>query len=224
MLHHAAQLVAAVGRSLVPPRPDDGYTSLEWVAGALRGPGGSRAAPVARGAASFRTVPRVVASGVEAGRLDARRPHAGRGVRVAVGRGAGARRRGGPAEARGALPDPGPCGRRRRAVSPGDAARSRSSPAGSPTRTASCGPSPRSGRARLRCACGRTTSTSAPSCRSPRRRRRLALDRASACPRATRVSPSPTSTSRPGPRRTPSRCPRFRRAAAGTAKAGRAPC
>jgi hypothetical protein len=30
VLHHAAQLVAAVGRSLVPPRPDDGHTSLEW--------------------------------------------------------------------------------------------------------------------------------------------------------------------------------------------------
>lgn len=30
VLHHAAQLVAAVGRSLVPARPDDGHTSLEW--------------------------------------------------------------------------------------------------------------------------------------------------------------------------------------------------
>ena len=30
LLHHAAQLVAAVGRSLVPARPDDGHTSLEW--------------------------------------------------------------------------------------------------------------------------------------------------------------------------------------------------
>jgi hypothetical protein len=30
VLHHAAQLVAAVGRSLVPPRPDDGHTSLVW--------------------------------------------------------------------------------------------------------------------------------------------------------------------------------------------------
>jgi hypothetical protein len=29
-LHHAAQLVAAAGRSLVPARPDDGHTSLEW--------------------------------------------------------------------------------------------------------------------------------------------------------------------------------------------------
>ena len=28
--HHAAQLVAAPGRSLAPPRPDDGHTSLEW--------------------------------------------------------------------------------------------------------------------------------------------------------------------------------------------------
>jgi hypothetical protein len=39
LLHHAAQLVAAVGRSLVPPRPDDGHTSLEWraEAGALVG-------------------------------------------------------------------------------------------------------------------------------------------------------------------------------------------
>jgi hypothetical protein len=30
LLHHAAQLVAAVGRSLIPPHPDDGHTSLEW--------------------------------------------------------------------------------------------------------------------------------------------------------------------------------------------------
>jgi hypothetical protein len=30
LLHHAAQLVASVGRSLVPPRPDDGHTSLGW--------------------------------------------------------------------------------------------------------------------------------------------------------------------------------------------------
>ena len=30
LLHHAAQLVAAVGRCLVAPRPDDGHTSLEW--------------------------------------------------------------------------------------------------------------------------------------------------------------------------------------------------
>jgi hypothetical protein len=30
VLHHAAQLAAAVGRSLVPPEPDDGHTSLEW--------------------------------------------------------------------------------------------------------------------------------------------------------------------------------------------------
>lgn len=37
VLHHAAQLVAAVGRSFVPVRPDDGHTSLEWVAGALAG-------------------------------------------------------------------------------------------------------------------------------------------------------------------------------------------
>ena len=35
-LHHAAQLVTAVGRSLVPPRPDDGHTSLAWD-GDLRG-------------------------------------------------------------------------------------------------------------------------------------------------------------------------------------------
>jgi hypothetical protein len=32
-LHHAVQLVAAVGRGLVPPRPDDGHTSLEWQTG-----------------------------------------------------------------------------------------------------------------------------------------------------------------------------------------------
>jgi len=30
LLHHAAQLAAAVGRSLVPPASDDGHTSLEW--------------------------------------------------------------------------------------------------------------------------------------------------------------------------------------------------
>ena len=30
LLHHAVQLVAAVGRCLVAPRPDDGHTSLEW--------------------------------------------------------------------------------------------------------------------------------------------------------------------------------------------------
>jgi hypothetical protein len=36
LLHHAAQLVAAVGRSLAPARPDDGHTSLEWRA-ELRG-------------------------------------------------------------------------------------------------------------------------------------------------------------------------------------------
>ena len=32
LLHHAAQLVAAVGRCLLPPQADDGHTSLEWVA------------------------------------------------------------------------------------------------------------------------------------------------------------------------------------------------
>jgi hypothetical protein len=31
------QLVAAVGRSLVPPRPDDGHTSLQWADGLLVG-------------------------------------------------------------------------------------------------------------------------------------------------------------------------------------------
>lgn len=34
MLHHAVQLVGAVGRCLVPPAPDDGHTSLEWLASA----------------------------------------------------------------------------------------------------------------------------------------------------------------------------------------------
>jgi hypothetical protein len=34
LLHHAAQLVAAAGRCLVAPRPDDGHTSLEWRGGA----------------------------------------------------------------------------------------------------------------------------------------------------------------------------------------------
>jgi hypothetical protein len=39
LLHHAVQLVAAVGRALVPPAPDDGHTSLEWLpsAGCLAG-------------------------------------------------------------------------------------------------------------------------------------------------------------------------------------------
>jgi hypothetical protein len=32
LLHNAAQLAAAVGRSLVPARPDDGHTSLAWIA------------------------------------------------------------------------------------------------------------------------------------------------------------------------------------------------
>jgi hypothetical protein len=38
-LHHAVQLVAAVGRCLVPPTPDDEHTSLEWLpaAGCLAG-------------------------------------------------------------------------------------------------------------------------------------------------------------------------------------------
>lgn len=34
VLHHAAQLVVAVGRGLAPPRPDDGQTSLEWLGAA----------------------------------------------------------------------------------------------------------------------------------------------------------------------------------------------
>jgi len=34
LLHHAAQLPAAVARSLTPARPDDGHTSLEWRADA----------------------------------------------------------------------------------------------------------------------------------------------------------------------------------------------
>jgi hypothetical protein len=37
LLHHAAQLVAAVGRSLVPRQPDDGHTSFAWDAGAFVG-------------------------------------------------------------------------------------------------------------------------------------------------------------------------------------------
>jgi len=37
LLHHAAQLLAAVGRALVPPRADDGHTSFEWDAGAFVG-------------------------------------------------------------------------------------------------------------------------------------------------------------------------------------------
>jgi hypothetical protein len=37
VLHHGVQLVAAVGRSLVPPRPDDGHTSLEWADDAFVG-------------------------------------------------------------------------------------------------------------------------------------------------------------------------------------------
>jgi hypothetical protein len=31
LLHHAAQLATATGRLLVPPRPDDGHTALEWI-------------------------------------------------------------------------------------------------------------------------------------------------------------------------------------------------
>ncbi len=46
LLHHAVQLVAAVGRCLLPPQADDGNTSLEWVpaSGLLAGPevGGHR--------------------------------------------------------------------------------------------------------------------------------------------------------------------------------------
>ena len=30
-LHHAAQLVAAVGATLLPPRPDDGHPNLGWI-------------------------------------------------------------------------------------------------------------------------------------------------------------------------------------------------
>jgi hypothetical protein len=33
LLHHAAQLVTAAGRSLLPPRPDDGQTAFEWIEG-----------------------------------------------------------------------------------------------------------------------------------------------------------------------------------------------
>jgi hypothetical protein len=69
VLHHAAQLVAAVGRSLVPPRPDDGHTSLEWVAGALVGQevAGPRPWAAALRPSDLSLV--VVAAGVEAGRL-----------------------------------------------------------------------------------------------------------------------------------------------------------
>jgi hypothetical protein len=69
VLHHAAQLVAAVGRSLVPPRPDDGHTSLEWVAGALVGQevAGPRPWTAVLRPADLSLV--AVGGGVEAGRL-----------------------------------------------------------------------------------------------------------------------------------------------------------
>jgi hypothetical protein len=69
VLHHAAQLVAGVGRSLVPPRPDDGHTSLEWIAGALVGQEvpGPRPWVAALRLAELSLV--VVAGGEEAGRL-----------------------------------------------------------------------------------------------------------------------------------------------------------
>jgi len=69
VLHHAAQLAAAVGRSLVPPRPDDGHTSLQWIAGALVGQevAGPRPWAAALRPSDLSLV--VVAGGREAGRL-----------------------------------------------------------------------------------------------------------------------------------------------------------
>ncbi len=92
VLHHAVQLVAAVGRSLVPARPDDGHTSLEWhrtsrsfVGEEVPGPRPWRAAlrPDDLSLA-------VLAEGGEFGRLTLARPHPGRGLRVAPRAGAGA--------------------------------------------------------------------------------------------------------------------------------------
>ncbi len=49
-LHHAVQIIAAMGKYLLPPRPDDSHTSLEWVwspgvlAGQVLNAGGLRGA------------------------------------------------------------------------------------------------------------------------------------------------------------------------------------
>jgi len=69
VLHHAVQLVAAVGRSLVPPRTDDGHTSLEWMTGALVGQevAGPRPWIAALRLSELSLV--VVAGGAEAGRF-----------------------------------------------------------------------------------------------------------------------------------------------------------
>jgi hypothetical protein len=71
LLHHAAQLVAAVGRSLVPARPDDGHTSLDW-----HRPSSSFAGRDAPGSRPWRASLRpadlslaVLAEGEEVGRL-----------------------------------------------------------------------------------------------------------------------------------------------------------
>jgi hypothetical protein len=69
--HHAVQLVAAVGRSLVPARPDDGHTSLEW-----HEPSRSLVGEEAPGTRPWRAALRpadlslaVLAEGAEVGRL-----------------------------------------------------------------------------------------------------------------------------------------------------------
>ena len=69
VLHHAVQLVAAVGRSLVPPRPDDGHTNLEWLAGAFVGQEvpGPRPWLASLRASDLSLV--VVTAGAEAGRV-----------------------------------------------------------------------------------------------------------------------------------------------------------
>lgn len=71
LLHHAAQLPSAVGRSLVPARPDDGHTSLEWhgasgqlVGAEVGGPRPLRAALRPRDLSLA-----VLADGAQAGRL-----------------------------------------------------------------------------------------------------------------------------------------------------------
>jgi hypothetical protein len=69
VLHHSVQLVAAVGRSLVPPRPDDGHTSLEWVAAAFVGQPVPATRPWVAALRPFEMSLLVVADGTEKARL-----------------------------------------------------------------------------------------------------------------------------------------------------------
>ena len=169
LLHHAAQLVASVGRSLVPPRPDDGHTSLAWD-GDLRGLVGQEVA----GERAWRAglVPEdLVAGGARRRRrrapAGARRPDDGRGPRLA--RRSRRAALGAPDgrltfEAPYAMP-PHPVGAGQRFAAPADGslaevARWFANADGSSARSRRAGPG------RRPCGCGRTTSTSAPSSRS----------------------------------------------------------